>query len=162
MESNLLSSKNETLVAFRIAAKDVEFFKQMADDHYKRGDIKTPTVAALGKWNLYWTCNMLKDLEKARILTDQQQFQNSYGEPEVEEPKISCSMNHGDSFPTSFLPSTDHPKVSYPNDTILQNEMIDGKGDSDGLSIRRPFFYEIFPDWQKQKKLQGQNNKATR
>jgi hypothetical protein len=86
MESTPLSSKKETLVAFRIAAKDVEFFKQMAHNHFKRGDIKAPTVAALGKWNLYWTCNMLKDLEKARILADQQP-QRSISPSELELPK---------------------------------------------------------------------------
>jgi len=117
------------LVAFRVAGKDVEFFKQMAEDHYRRGDIKTPTIAALGKWNLYWTCKMLKDLEKVRILTDQERS-HSFGEPEVEDTKIS---DYDDRY----------------NDDRYST---DGKGDynDDGRWIKRPFFYEI---WQKYKQL---------
>jgi hypothetical protein len=49
MESTSHSSKNETLVAFRIAAKDVEDFKRMAQVYHKKGDIKISTLSALGK-----------------------------------------------------------------------------------------------------------------
>jgi hypothetical protein len=153
MES-LQSSKRETLVAFRIAAKDLEFFKQMAEDHYKRGDIKTPTVAALGKWNLYWTCNMLKDLEKARILTDQQRSENSHRAPEVEKPKIDdYKHTYSDhSYISSPMPPHEASQIPCPSGTTLQNQMIDRKEDYninyDGKSITRPFFYEVFPDWE--------------
>jgi hypothetical protein len=152
MES-LQSSKRETLVAFRIAAKDLEFFKQMAEDHYKRGDIKTPTVAALGKWNLYWTSNMLKDLEKARILADeQQQFENSHRAIEVEKPKVDQYRHRyrDYSYPSS---QSQPPNVPHVNDLSQQNQGgEDDKEDYnfnyDGKSITRPFFYEVFPDWE--------------
>jgi hypothetical protein len=153
MESTAASSKKDTLVAFRIAAKDIEFFKQMAEDHYRRGDIKTPTVAALGKWNLYWTCNMLKDLEKARTLADQQQqSENSHRSPEVEKPKIDdYEKRYRDySYPASQLQPPKVPQIPYANDMSLQNGGEDNKEDYDydGLSIRRPFFYEVFPEWE--------------
>ena len=48
MESTSLSSKNETPVAFRIAAKHVEDFKRMAQVYHKKGDIKISTLSALG------------------------------------------------------------------------------------------------------------------
>ena len=155
MESTSLSSMKETLVAFRIAARDVEFFKRMAEDHYKRGEIKTPTVAALGKWNLYWTCNMLKDLEKARILADeQQQFENSHRSLEVEKPKIDDYKHRYRDFgyPSSQLQPPRIHQVPYVNDMSLQNRGEDMKKDynfnHDGKSITRPFFYELFPDWE--------------
>jgi hypothetical protein len=170
MESAVLSSKKETLVAFRIAAKDVEDFKKMAEDHYRRGDIKTPTVAALGKWNLYWTCNMLKDLEKARILADeqqrrrQQQFENSHQAIEVEKPKVDqYRRRYRDySYPSSQLQP---PRVPYPNDMSLQNqEAEDGRDDYNynfnGKSITRPFFYELFPDWQSKNNFQTRSRQS--
>jgi hypothetical protein len=140
MESTSLSSNKETLVAFRIAAKDLEFFKRMAEDHYRRGDIKTPTVAALGKWNLYWTCNMLKDLEKARILTDQQQSENSHRAIEVGKPKIDDykHRHRNNSYPASQLQPLKTPPIRYANDIILQNQRTEDY-DYDGLCIRRPF-----------------------
>lgn len=159
MESTSLSSSKETLVAFRIAAKDLEFFKRMAAEHYKRGDIKKPTLAALGKWNLYWTRNMLKDLEKARILTveqqrqqrQQQQSENSHRAIEGGMPKIDdYEKSYRDySFPSSQL---QRPRVPYVNDMSLQNRDEYSKEDynfnHDGKSITRPFFFELFPDWE--------------
>ena len=144
MES-LQSSKKETLVAFRIAAKDLDFFKRMAEDHFKRGDIKTPTVAALCKQNLYWTCNMLKDLEKARILADQQ-LQRSIITSELEEPTTTTKIEDYD--PQHKCYDNTYP---YANHMTLQNQSgEDGKEDYnyDGKSIRRPFFYELYPNWE--------------
>jgi hypothetical protein len=40
MENTASSSRKDTLVAFRVAAKDVEYFKQSAEHYYKDGDIK--------------------------------------------------------------------------------------------------------------------------
>ncbi len=154
MENPSLSSNKETLVAFRIAAKDLEFFKQMAEDHYKRGEIKAPTVAALCKRNLYWTCTMLKDLEKARIMADeQQQSENSYRAIEAGMPKIDDYKHRYRDYthPSSQLQP---PRVPYPNDMSLQNQSREDDDEDynynynfNGKSITRPFFYELFPDW---------------
>ena len=72
MERPVRSSRKDTLVAFRIPSKDIEFFKRRAEAEYRRGDIKTPTIAALCKRNLYWTCNILNDLDKAGMSLDEQ------------------------------------------------------------------------------------------
>lgn len=72
MESSESPSRKDTLIAFRIPSKDIEFFKRRAAAGFKRGEIKTPTVAALCKRNLYWTCNIQEDLDKAETSLDEQ------------------------------------------------------------------------------------------
>jgi hypothetical protein len=68
VQNNASLSRKETLVAFRVAAKDVEYLKKSAEDDYKDGEIKVPTLAALAKHLLYRHLRMLKDIEKARML----------------------------------------------------------------------------------------------
>jgi hypothetical protein len=80
MESTASSfSRKDTLVAFRVAAKDVEYLKKSAEDDYKDGEINAPSLAALAKHLLYRHLRMLKDIEKARLWRAQQpgSFHNS-------------------------------------------------------------------------------------
>ncbi len=84
-------SINDTLVAFRVAAKDVEYWKQSAEDYHKDGELKAPTLAALGKYLLYRHLNMLKDIEKARAWKDQQPQSLYNSTPKAEEPNLETT-----------------------------------------------------------------------
>jgi hypothetical protein len=92
MESTSLSSKNETLVAFRIAAKDVEDFKRMAHVYHKKGDIKISTLSALGKKALYWSFNLWKRLEEAKTLAIQLTQISSPNLPGFDEKVVFMSF----------------------------------------------------------------------
>jgi hypothetical protein len=118
-------SRKDSLVAFRVAAKDVGYLKKCAEDDYKRGEIKAPTLAALAKRLLYRHLRMLKDIDKARMMKYQQPRSFHSSTLDVEEPRPESDAN-------------DYPQAQdYDADD----------NDDDGLSIKRPYFYELFPDW---------------
>ncbi len=127
MENNASSSsRKDTLVAFRAAAEDVEYFKQSAEHYYKDGDIKRPTLAALAKHLLYRDLNILKGIEKARLWRAQQPESLHNSTQEVEVPNLeTTSVNN-------------YRKADYDDDNDNDND--------EGLSLKRPFFYEL-PAW---------------
>lgn len=170
------SSKKETLVAFRIAANDVDSFKQMAEDQYKRGEIKTPTIAALCKRNLYWTCSMLKDLEKARILADKQRqrlISLSQLEEQKRQPRARIKdydhqyRYYDNTYPSTQMPASRPPQNPDVHDITLRNQSgqeirQDYNYDYNCKSISRPFFYELYPDWKQMIAKTGTERKQRR
>jgi hypothetical protein len=113
------SSRKDTLVAFRVAAGDVEYFKQSAEDYHKNGEIKVPTLAALAKHLLYRDLNILKGIEKARLWRAQQPGNIDNGTQKVELPNLEA--------------------------TSVNNYLKDDY-DDEGSVLERPFFYEL-PVW---------------
>jgi len=108
-------------VAFRVAPKDVGYLKKCAEDDYKRGEIKAPTLAALAKRLLYRHLRMLKDIDKARMMKYQQPRNLHNSSSELEEITLETAN-------VNYL-----QKDNYDND--------------EGSSIRGPLFYELFPNW---------------
>lgn len=115
------SRRKDTLVVFRVATKDIEFLNKCAEDDYKSGEIKAPTLAAFAKHLLYQHLNILKDIEKARAWRAEQprNLDNSTTEVVEEENLETASLNY------------------YCNDDY----------DDQGVSLKRPYFYELYPDW---------------
>jgi len=122
MENTSSSSRKDTLVAFRVAAEDVEYFKQSAEHYYKDGDIKRPNLGALAKHLLYRDLNILKGIEKARLWRAQQPGNLHNRTQEVEVPNLET--------------------------TNVNNYRKDDYDDYDdeGSVLKRPFFYEL-PMW---------------
>jgi hypothetical protein len=121
MDSPLSLSRKDSLVSFRIAANDVEYLRRSAQGDYKNGRIKAPTLAALAKHLLNQHLRMLKDIDKARMMKNQQPQTLHSGLSEFEETNLeTANINY-------LL------KDNYDND--------------EGSSIRGPLFYELFPDW---------------
>ncbi|HYT42841.1 MAG TPA: hypothetical protein VEP90_10865 [Methylomirabilota bacterium] len=113
------SSRKDTLVAFRVAAEDVEYFKQSAEHYYKDGDIKRPNLGALAKHLLYRDLNILKGIDKARLWRAQQPRNLHNSTQEVEVPNLET--------------------------TNVNNYLKDDYYD-EGSVLKRPFFYEL-PMW---------------
>lgn len=156
------SFKKDTLVAFRIAANDIDFFKQMVDDHYKMGEIKTQTLAALSKYLLYSRYKMCKDLEKVQMLTAQRS-QPSYTNTS-EEPRGWSNVNDHHHSNNYNYPESTSPKISnssYTNEMRLQNQREDNEDNDDGNVLKRPFFYEVYPNWYG-KDIKRRDEKRTR
>src|SRR5438132_10148176 len=122
MENTSSSSRKDTLVAFRVAAEDVEYFKQSAEHYYKDEDIKRPNLGALAKHLLYRHLNILKGIEKARLWRAQQPGNLHNSTQEVQE---TTNVNN-------------YRKDDY-ND-------YDDDYDDEGSVLKRPFFYEL-PAW---------------
>src|SRR5437588_10236666 len=118
------SSSKDTLVAFRVAAKDLQYFKQSAEDYHKNGEIKVPTLAALAKHLLYRDLNILKGIEKARLWRAQQPESIHNSTQEVELPNIETTNVNN------------YRKDDYDDDN----------NDDEGSVLKRPFFYEL-PMW---------------
>ena len=119
MQSKSPLSRKETLVAFRVADRDLQYFKQSAEDYHKNGEIKVPTLAALAKHLLYRHLNILKGIEKARLWRAQQ--------------------------PGSLHNSTQEVEVPNLETTNVNNYLKDDYYD-EGSVLKRPFFYEL-PMW---------------
>jgi len=120
------SSRKDTLVAFRVAAEDVEYFKQSAEHYYKDGDIKRPNLGALAKHLLYRDLNILKGIEKARLWRAQQPGNLHNRTQEVEVPNLETTNVN------NYL------KDDYDD--------YDDDYDDEGSVLKRPFFYEL-PLW---------------
>ena len=113
------SSRKDTLVAFRVAARDLQYFKQSAEDYHKNGEIKVPTLAALAKHLLYRDLDILKGIEKARLWRAQQPGNLHNSTQEVEVPNL---------------------------ETTNVNNYRKDDNDDEGSYLKRPFFYEL-PVW---------------
>jgi len=113
------SSRKDTLVAFRVAAEDVKYFKQSAELYYKDGYIKRPNLGALAKHLLYRDLDILKGIEKASLWRAQQPGNIDNGTQEVELPNLET--------------------------TNVNNYLTDDYYD-EGSVLMRPFFYEL-PAW---------------
>jgi hypothetical protein len=113
------SSRKDTLIAFRVSAKDLQYFKQSAEDYHKNGEIKVPTLAALAKHLLYRDLDILKGIEKARLWRAQQPGNLHNSTQEVEVPNL---------------------------ETTNVNTYLKDDYDDEGSVLERPFFYEL-PVW---------------
>lgn len=121
----------------------------MANDQFERGDIRSPTVAALCKRNLYRTCNMLKDLEKAQMMKDQQSqglYDNASEEPRAGSSANGYYLYHNYNYSTSPMPEVS--SISHEIEMGLQNE-IEGN-DDEGKVLKQPFFYEVYSNWKQE------------